>query len=302
MIRVFTTLIITCLALLLYAQRDMSNVQITAEKINDKLFMLQGAGGNIVISMGDDGVLMIDDQFAPLSEKIMTKVKELSGGEVEFLINTHWHGDHTGGNENFGKAGATIIAHENVRKRMARGLTKIESGRDLPPAPSVALPLITFTDDMKVHFNGDDLHLFHFHTGHTDGDGIIYFSGQNVIHMGDTFFKDRYPFIDLKSGGSVDGLLKTIDQVLFMVDDDTVIVPGHGSLANKADLMRYKEVISELSEKVTMMKKEGKTEEEIVAAGISAKYDDTWGSGFINPTKFINFLYNGIMGDKMMDK
>ena len=295
MFRVFTTLIITCLALSLFAQRDMSKVEIKAEKINESLYMLQGSGGNIMISMGEDGVLMIDDQFAPLSEKIMAKVKELSGGEVGFLINTHWHGDHTGGNENFGKAGATIIAHENVRKRMQRGLTKIESGRNLPPAPAVALPVITFTDDMKVHFNGDDLHLFHFHSGHTDGDGIVYFSEQNVIHMGDTFFKDRYPFIDLKSGGSVNGLLKTLDQVLFMVNDDTVIVPGHGALANKADLMRYKDVITELSEKVTAMKKDGKTEEEIVAAGISAKYDDTWGTGFINPAKFVSFLYHGII-------
>lgn len=299
MFRVLSTLLFTCLALLIFAQRDMSKVVITAEKINDNLYMLQGSGGNIVISKGDDGVLMIDDQFAPLSEKIMAKIKELSGGEVEYLINTHWHGDHTGGNENFGKAGATIIAHENVRMRMQRGLTKMSSGRDLPPAPSVALPVITFTDDMKVHFNGDDLHLFHFHNGHTDGDGIVYFSGQNVIHMGDTFFKDRYPFIDLKSGGSVNGLLKTLNQAYFMVDDDTVIVPGHGSLANKADLKRYIDVITELSEKVTQMKNEGKTEDEIAKAGVSAKYDESWGSGFINPTKFISFLYNGIVEENM---
>jgi len=302
MLRILTTLILTILALSLHAQRDMSKIQIKAEQINENLYMLQGSGGNIVISKGDDGVLMIDDQFAPLSEKIMAKVKELSGREVEYLINTHWHGDHTGGNENFGKAGATIIAHENVRKRMARGLTKIESGRNQPPAPAEALPIITFTDDMKVHFNGDDLHLFHFHNGHTDGDGIIFFSSQNVVHMGDTFFKDRYPFIDLKSGGSVNGLLKTLNQVLFMIDDNTVIVPGHGSLANKADLTKYKDVITELSEKVTMMRLEGKSEEEIVAAGISKEYDESWGSGFINPTKFISFLYNGIVEEKMMEK
>ena len=299
MFRVLSILLFVCLALTLSAQRDFSKVEITAEKINENLYMLQGSGGNIVISKGEDGVLMIDDQFAPLSEKIMAKVKELSGGEVEYLINTHWHGDHTGGNENFGKAGATIIAHENVRMRMQRGLTKISSGRNQPPAPSIALPVITFTDDMKVHFNGDDLHLFHFHNGHTDGDGIVYFSGQNVVHMGDTFFKDRYPFIDLKSGGSVNGLLKTLNQVYFMVDEATVIVPGHGSLANKADLKRYIDVITELSEKVTMMKNEGKSEDEIVQAGISAKYDESWGSGFINPTKFIGFLYNGIVEEKI---
>lgn len=277
----------------LHAQDRFANVQITAEKINDQLHMLQGAGGNILISTGEDGVLMIDDQFAPLSEKIMAKIKEISGTEVSYLINTHWHGDHTGGNENFGKAGATIIAHENVRMRMQRGRPKIE-GREIPPAPAVALPVITFGTDMKVHFNGDDIHLFHFHNGHTDGDGIIFFPEDNVIHMGDTFFNLRYPFIDLKSGGDVDGLLKTLGEVLFMIDDSTVIVPGHGPLGNKADLMKYRDILTELRDKVAAMIKEGKDLDAIKASGFSSQYDEDMGGGFINPERFAEFLFQGL--------
>ncbi len=282
------------LVLNLPAQDRFADVQITSEKINDHLYMLQGSGGNIMISVGDDGVLMIDDQFAPLSEKIMAKIKEISGKEVNYLINTHWHGDHTGGNENFGKAGATIIAQHNVRKRMARGKTKIEAGREIPPAPAIALPVITFGDDMKIHFNGDDIHLFHFHPGHTDGDGIVYFSEDNVVHMGDTFFNLRYPYVDLKSGGDVDGLLKTLGEVLFMIDDDTVIVPGHGSIGNKADLTKYRSIILELRDKVAAMIKQGKTLDEVKVSGFSDAYDEAMGGGFINPERFAEILYGSL--------
>jgi len=295
MSRLLILLLTLFVSALSFAQDRFANVEITSTKINDHLYMLQGSGGNIMISVGDDGVLMIDDQFAPLSEKIMSKIKEISGGEgVSYLINTHWHGDHTGGNENFGKAGATIIAQHNVRKRMARGKTKIEAGREIPPAPAVALPVITFGDDMKIHLNGDDIHLFHFHAGHTDGDGIIYFPEDNVVHMGDTFFNLRYPYVDLKSGGDVDGLLKTVGEVLFMIDDETVIIPGHGSIASKADLVKYRSIIFELRDKVDMMVKQGKTLEEIQASGFSKEYDEVMGSGFINPERFAEILYGSL--------
>lgn len=294
MLRLLALFLILSTTTLSFAQDRFANVEITSEKINDHLYMLQGAGGNIMISVGDDGILMIDDQFAPLSKKIMAKIKELSGEGVTYLINTHWHGDHTGGNENFGKAGATIIAQHNVRKRMARGKTKIEAGRDIPGAPAIALPVITFGDDMKIHFNGDDIHLFHFHPGHTDGDGVVYFSEDNVIHMGDTFFNLRYPFVDLKSGGDVDGLLKTLSEVLFMVDDETVIVPGHGALGNKADLVKFISIITELRDKVAAMIEEGKTLEEVQASGFSKQYDEAMGNGFINPERFAEILYNSL--------
>jgi len=293
MYRVLLSIAIVFIAMSTQAQDRFANVQITSEKINEQLYMLQGAGGNILISTGEDGVLMIDDQFAQLSEKIMEKVKEISGTEVSYLINTHWHGDHTGGNENFGNAGATIIAHDNVRIRMKRGRPKIE-GREIPPAPAVALPAITFGKDMKVHFNGDDIHLFHFHNGHTDGDGIVFFPEDNVIHMGDTFFNLRYPFIDLKSGGDVDGLLKTLGEVLFMIDDSTVVVPGHGPLGNKADLMKYRDILTELRDKVAAMIKEGKDLDAIKASGFSSQYDESMGGGFINPERFAEFLFHGL--------
>jgi glyoxylase-like metal-dependent hydrolase (beta-lactamase superfamily II) len=298
-ISIVTSIFILLSVLNLSAQDRFANVEITSQKINDHLYMLQGSGGNIMISVGADGVLMIDDQFAPLSEKIMAKIKEISGEGVTYLINTHWHGDHTGGNENFGKAGATIIAQHSVRKRMARGKTKIEAGREIPPAPAVALPVITFGDDMKLHFNGDDIHLFHFHAGHTDGDGIIYFTKDNVVHMGDTFFNLRYPYIDLKSGGDVDGLIKTLDEVLFMVDDDTVIVPGHGELGDKADLQEYRSIIFELRNKVSMMIKQGKSLEEIQASGFSKEYDEAMGQNFINPERFAEILHSSLTKESM---
>ena len=228
------------------AQRDFSGVEIETTEVADGIYMLVGAGGNIGLSTGEDGAFLIDDQFAPLSEKILAAIAEVTDDDVEFLINTHWHGDHTGGNEAFGEAGAHIVAHDNVRKRLKEGLTR-SSGRTTPPAPDAALPVITFSKTISFHWNGQHIKVWHPDKAHTDGDAIIFFKDANVVHMGDVFFNGGYPFIDLESGGDVNGYIATHEAVLKKTDDDTKIIPGHGPLANKADLRRTVDMLKEVS-------------------------------------------------------
>src|SRR5712691_2038514 len=218
------------------AQQDFSKVEIQTEKLADTVYMMTGAGGNLGLSVGEDAVSVIDDQFAPLTPKILAAIAKLSPKPVKFLLNTHWHFDHTGGNENLGKAGAIIVAHENVRKRLStEGFIEF-LGMKTKPEPKVALPVVTFTRDITFHVNGDEVRAFHVPRAHTDGDTIIHFAKSDVIHTGDAFFNKLYPFIDTSSGGSVDGVIAAADRVLAMAGDNTKIIPGHGPLGNKADL------------------------------------------------------------------
>jgi len=273
-----------------FAQRDFSKVEIKAEQVSDNIYMLVGSGGNIGVCVGDDGVFMIDSQFGPLSEKISKAIAELSTKPIKILFNTHWHGDHTGGNENFGKKDAMIIAHDNVMERMSTE-QKRAFRKPTPAAPKVAQPIITFNDKMSFHLNGEDILIFHFHHGHTDGDAIVYFPKSNVIHMGDTYFKGRFPYIDLGSGGDVEGVLKTINEVLFLADEDTKIIPGHGALSNKEELMEYRDVITICRDRVKKAIASEMTLEEIKASNLTKEYDEDWGGGFINPEKFVEILY-----------
>ncbi len=279
----------------LQAQRDFNKVQIKEEKVGEQLYMLTGSGGNMALLHGEDGVFLIDDQFAPLTEKILTKIKTLTGKDkVDFLVNTHWHGDHTGGNENMGKQGALIVAHENVRARMQRGRTKLEAGRAVKPAPKVALPVMTFEEGINLHLNGEDIMVFHVDIAHTDGDAIVYFPKSNVIHTGDTYFKERYPYIDINSGGHINGVLKTLERIIFLADGDTKIIPGHGSLSNKEELMAYRNVLMTCRDRIQKAIKAGKTLEEIQASDITKEWDESWGGGFINPTSFRKTLYTNL--------
>jgi len=275
------------------AQRDFSEVVIKTEKITDHLHKLEGSGGNILIFSGSDGIFMIDSQFAPLTDKIKKAIAAIQSGPVKYLMNTHYHGDHTGGNENIGKGGAMIIAHDNVYKRLSQGATKLSAGREIPPAPKEALPVISFSEDMKLHLNGADIHAFHVEHAHTDGDIIIYFPESNVMHMGDTFFKDRFPYIDLNSGGSVNGLLRAIGQVLLVIDDETKIVPGHGSMANKEDLVMYQKTIMTIRDRVNRSIRSGLELEEIKAANITKEFE-SWGTGFISADRFIDTIYKDL--------
>ena len=239
-------LIITSLLMLsslwAFSQR-FADVVIKTHEVGEQIYMLEGAGGNIGIFAGDDGVLMIDGQFSDLSEKIKIAIDSISDHPVKYLVNTHWHGDHTGGNANFAKDGATIIAQHEVRKRLSVDQVR-PFGRTTPAADTLAWPTLSFGEDLEIHMNGESVQLMHVHNAHTDGDSFVFFPMANVLHMGDCFFKDRFPFIDLDMGGSVSGAISAIEAAMMIIDEDTVIIPGHGSLANKEDLRRYLAMIT----------------------------------------------------------
>lgn len=273
------------------ARQDNADVQIETVPVADNVYMLIGRGGNIGVSVGDDGVILIDDQFAPLSEKIQEAVAALSDGPIRFVVNTHWHGDHTGGNENMGKAGALIVAHENVRARMSVDQFMEAFDRTVPASPPAALPVITFTDAVTFHWNGDDINVFHVNTAHTDGDAIIHFTKSNAFHMGDTFFKGRYPFIDVSSGGTLAGIINAADHVLARADEDSKIIPGHGSLATKEDLQAYRDVLQTIHDRIAKLMDEGKSVEEVVAAKPTSDYDDPWGTGFMQADQWVSLVY-----------
>jgi glyoxylase-like metal-dependent hydrolase (beta-lactamase superfamily II) len=246
--------------------------------------MLVGQGGNIAISIGEDGVFMIDDQFAPLTPKILAAIKTITDKPVKFLINTHWHGDHTGGNENMQKEGAVIVAHENVRKRMSVEQFNKERNKTTPAAPKGALPVITFSKDVSFHFNNEDIFIFHVHEAHTDGDAMVYFTKSNVLHMGDTYFQGKYPFIDLNSGGSTQGYIAAIKKALLLINDDTKIIPGHRNVSNKAALESYVSMLEEIEKNILAEIKSGKSEEEVTKnSALTKKYDNLkYGDWFIS--------------------
>ncbi len=264
------------------AQRDMSKVEIKTTTVAGNIHMLEGQGGNIAVSTGPDGVLMVDDQFAPLAEKISAAIEKLDQGPIKFLLNTHWHGDHTGGNAHFGKK-ASIVAHTNVRKRLA----------DKSDTAKEALPVVTFEDSASVHINGEEVRLIYLGPGHTDGDSIIHFTKSGVFHMGDQFFNGRFPFVDLGSGGDVAGLLKNIEAALKLIPADAKIIPGHGALATKADLEKYRDMLIETTGLVKKAIAEGKTLADVKAAGVPEKYKE-WGSGFINASRWLEISFNSL--------
>lgn len=272
------------------AQQDLSKVEIKTEQLAPGVAVLFGAGGNIGVSYGEDGTILIDDQFAPLTPKIQAAVAALGAQPVKFLVNTHWHFDHSGGNENLGKAGAVIMAHDNVRVRMAAGATV--AGNVVPPAPKAALPVVTYADGLKLHLNGEEVRVIHMPAAHTDGDSIIHWTNSNVIHMGDTFFfKATYPFVDTGSGGNVRGIVATADKALALADDSTKIIPGHGPVATKSDLQNYRNMVAEIIGKVEAGVKAGKTLAQIKAS----KPADGYGveqNGFITADRFVEMIYN----------
>ena len=276
----------------LTGQQDMSNVEITTIELESDLFMLMGRGGNIGLSVGDDGAFLIDDQFAPLTEKILAAIAAVTDQPVRWVLNTHWHGDHTGGNENLGEAGAMIVAHENVYRRMNPAEFADLVGRS-DQAPRAALPVVTFDEGVRFHWNGRHIEVTHVGVAHTDGDAIVHFPRANVFHMGDTFFRGRYPFIDVDSGGGVDGVIAAANFVLERSSEGTRIIPGHGELASPEHLREYRDMLETVRLRVAGLVANGRTEDQVVAAGPTGDLDAVWGE---NPERFVRAVYRSLAG------
>ena len=275
-------------------EQDFSAVQIGTERLTPNLFMLTGSGGNIALSTGTDGSVLVDTQYAPLNAKILAAVRAAGGSDVKYVINTHWHGDHTGGNEPLGRAGAMIIAHDNVLTRLSTEQFMAAFNERVPPAPAAARPVVTFPRRTTFHLNGDVVQVVHVENAHTDGDSIVHFTNANVIHTGDAYMKDVYPFIDVSSGGSIGGFIAAADAVLSRSDANTKIIPGHGALANKADMQRFHDMLVAVRGKIQALIDQGMSENEVVAAKPTAEFDAAWGQGFMNPENFTRFSYQSL--------
>ena len=275
-------------------QQDFSKTEIETIPVTDGIYMLVGEGGNIGVSAGEDGVVMVDDQYAPLTEKIKAAIADITDKPIRFLLNTHWHGDHTGGNENLGNAGVVIVGHDQVRERMSTEQFVEAFQRKVPPSPKAALPVITFNDTSTFHLNGQTLQAFHVAPAHTDGDSVLHFKEADVIHTGDVYFNGRYPFIDSSSGGSIEGMLAAVDKVLAIATATTKIIPGHGKLSNRAELEEYRKVLVDVRDRTQAALDKGTSLEDFIASKPTADYDEKWGQDFMTPEKFLTIVYKSM--------
>ena len=288
-----------CLSSLITAQeQDFSKVQIKVTKVSGNIYMLEGAGGNIAASVGDDGIVIVDDQYAPLADKIQAALKNLgvTNKPVRFVINTHYHGDHTGGNEPFANTGSTVIAQDNVRKRLETGGTAGNGGSlkmEAKAASKAALPVVTFEHDVTVHLNGEDIRALHFPAGHTDGDAVIFFPKNNVVHMGDDFVRYGFPFIDVASGGSVQGMISAMEKTSAQLPADVKVIPGHGALSNLDDVRNFVKMLRDTSAVVQKAIDQHKTVEQMKQEKILDPWKN-WSGDFINSDQFIETLYNSL--------
>jgi len=277
-----------------YAQVE---VEITSQEVVPGIYMLQGQGGNMGLAVGPDATILIDDQFAPLTDKIVAAAAAVSERPIDFLINTHWHGDHTGGNENLGEQGAWIVAHENVRVRMSSPqfveMFNMRSGA----APEVAKPSVTFDDSITLHLNGDSIQVVHVPRGHTDSDSIVYFETADVLHMGDTYFAGTFPFIDVPNMGTLAGAVKAVAKALELTGPDTRVIPGHGPLSNRTELEAYRDMLAGVHAAVSQLVSAGKTRDEVIAAGPTAAWDEAFGGGFFTPEIFAGLAYDSVVAE-----
>lgn len=287
----FLTLAFLLCHQLSFAQSGMENVTITSEQLAPNIYVLFGSGGNIGLAVGEEYAYMIDDQFGQLSEKILTAVREITDKPLKYVVNTHWHGDHVGGNENMANAGATIVANDAVRRRMSQP----KPGESTPTTAYKALPEITFSDEMTIHLDPNNtMMIFHMENAHTDGDSFIYFPESNVIHLADNFPNGGYPFIDINSNGDIEGLITNLNRALFLVNDQTKIIPGHGKIADRETLKAYRDMVDTVRERVKSAKSQGKSLDEIQKMGLSKEWDEDFGKGFINPERFIESVFKTV--------
>ncbi|MGZ3635169.1 MAG: MBL fold metallo-hydrolase [Syntrophales bacterium] len=280
------------------ASQDFTNVQIQTEKVADNVYMLVGAGGNIGISAGKDCVFMIDTSYAPLADKIKAAIATVSNKPIQYIVNTHWHQDHVGGNEYFAKTGATVVAHDNVRKRVSTEQVVKILNKTLPPLPEPALPVITFSRSVTFYLNGNEIYILNIARAHSDGDAIVHFRKSNVIHMGDIYFNGMYPFIDLSAGGSMNGMIRAVKNILLLCDRDTKVIPGHGHLSNKTELEEYLKMLVAVRDRVSHEIKAGKPLDAVIASQPTRDFDPVWGKGFMKPEQFVTIVYESLASEK----
>ena len=289
-------LIAVLFATLNSASAQQKAVEFTSFQLSDTVYMLSGRGGNVGISTGEDGVYIIDDQVKPVTDGLLKAIGKISNRPIRFVINTHYHGDHTGGNEAIGNTGSVIIAHDNIRKRMTTEQVSIFMGNTTPAYPKGALPVVTFNDRMSLHLNGETTTAYYVANGHTDGDSIIHFPNSNVIHMGDMYFNGLYPYVDLDAGGSIQGMVRAADLALSMTDESTRVIPGHGPLAMTEDLKVYRDFLIKASVNVQELIDKDMSLEQIIAAKPTQEWDESLGKAWITPAQFVTFIYNSLEG------
>jgi cyclase len=289
-------LILTLLPGAVLAQQNFDTVTVKASALRGGVYVITGSGGNIGLSVGDDAAFLVDDQYAPLTPKLIAAVAAVTSKPIRFVVNTHWHFDHTGGNENMGKAGALLVAHDNVRRRMSTEQFMEFFNRREPPSAPGALPVVTFNDSVTFHLNGDDLVAFHVPPAHTDGDVIVHFTKANVVHMGDVFVVNRYPFVDLSSGGNANGIVAAADRVLSICNAETRVIPGHGPVSDCAGLREYRDVVATIRDRVRAAMREGKSLAAIKAAKLTAEFDAARRAGSVNGEQFVEFTYRSLGG------
>jgi glyoxylase-like metal-dependent hydrolase (beta-lactamase superfamily II) len=286
------------------AQQELAEVEIRVTPLRGGVEMISAAGGNLAVFHGVDGVLLVDADYAELSERLLLSVEELAGANpaIRYLVNTHWHFDHTSGNENFVHAGATLIAHEGVGRLLSADQTMAAlGGREVPAAPEAARPTVTFNDRMNLAMNGDLIHLVHMPDAHTDGDIIVHFRDADVVHMGDLFFNGMYPFIDVDNGGNLPGMVRAVEDVLAHSRQSTLFIPGHGPLAERSDLQAYGEMLASVRDRVGALIEAGKTRDEVISEKPTAEFDPVWGpqgGGFMEPDRWVGLVYDGMVGRK----
>lgn len=265
-------------------------VEVKLTPVAGTVSMLEGAGGNIAVSSGPDGLIMVDDQYAVMHDKLRAALARFGKQQLRFIINTHWHADHTGGNEGFGKSGAVIVAQDNVRKRMGSDQFITALQREVKASPAIALPVVTFEEAVSFHLNGEEIRVTHVEHAHTDGDAIVEFRKARVIHTGDLFLNGFYPFVDVSSGGSIDGIISAVGRLANLIDADTRIIPGHGPLGDREALIRYRDMLQTVRGRIKASIQRGETLEQLLAAKPTADLDASWGQGFMKPEQFVSLV------------
>ncbi len=287
-------IILIIIPLLTFGQRDWEAVEIKRNTVTDNISFLEGSGGNIGVIHGEDGIVIVDDQYAPLSEKIKGALSEISDKELSYIINTHYHGDHVGGNENLSKDGAMIVGHDNVRSRLGTTFYSAFWDRDVEAKPETYWPRTTFSNEMTFFINGEEIRVTHLPNAHTDGDALIHFKTSNVMHTGDCFVRYGYPFVDIAAGGSIDGLIAAQKKILQLADENTKIIPGHGDLASIEDVKELLEMLEATRKIVADLKENGKSLDECISANPLAEFHERWNGNFITSDLFVRIIYETI--------